>query len=243
MLINAVLVYVRELLPVFILLALLLHLDQQRQWQLPIQAFFIAALSMLMLAPWLGDITQLFEGNGLELLFALLLLITLVALFFVLPSCNYRHLAAMLIIVVQTLVSGINLLLYGLTSIGVDGATESVWLGAILGIGICLSVTVLCYQLLAELERMGNVIVVTMLALIAARQTSEIIVLLEQIDWLAQGQALWDTSQFITEQSALGVFFHVWFGYESTPDATQLGSWVLTFILMLIFWLWRRQKL
>lgn len=240
MLINAVLVYTRELLPVLLLIAVLLQLQPKRQLSLLLYALLSSAALMLLVAPWLSVITQLFDGNGLELMFALAQLVTLCSLLIlVLRPAN--QFIAVLAIVSQIMLCGVNLLLYSLISTG-DSAVESLWLGAVLGLGIGISIAVLWYQLLQELERFGDGVLLLMLALIAARQASEIAVLLGQIDWLPSGQVLWDSSNFISEQAEIGVFFHAWFGYEATPDLTQLGSWLLTLAVMFMLWWWRRVK-
>lgn len=240
MLINAVLVYIRELLPVLLLIAVLLQLQPKRQLQLLLYALLCSVVVMLLLAPWLSEITQLFDGNGLELMFAVAQLVTLCSLLILVLKPGNLFIAV-LAIVSQVVLCGVNLLLYSLTSTG-ESAVESLWLGAVLGVGIGISIAVLWYHLLAELERFGEAVLLLMLALIAARQSSEIALLLGQIDWLPSGPSLWDSSNFISEQAEVGVFFHAWFGYEATPDLTQLGSWLFTQALMFMLWWWRRVK-
>lgn len=238
MLINAVLVYTRELLPVLLLIAVLLQLQPKHQLTLLMFTLLLSSAVILLLAPWLSAITQLFDGNGLELMFVLMQLTTLTALL-VLALQPANRLATGVAVVSQVVLCGVNLLLYSLISTG-GSAVENLWLGAILGLGIGISIAVLWYQLLSELERFGEGVLVLMLALIAARQSSEIALLLGQIDWLPSGQALWDSSNLISEQAEIGVFFHAWFGYEATPDLTQLGSWLLTLAMIFMLWWWRR---
>ena len=241
MLINAVLVYTRELLPVLLLLALILRLQQAAKLTLLLQAAGVSLLLMLLLAPWLSQITQMAQGNGLELLFVFAHLLTLFALVIRGWSAKWQRSAVILAISAQAVLCGINLLLYGLTSPGSHGASESIWLGAVLGIGIGLSIAVLWYQLLAELEYFSAGVLALMAGFIGARQSSEIVALLGQIDWVSSGGAIWDSSMLISEQSEAGVFIHAWFGYEATPDALQLGCWGLTLGLITIFWQWRRR--
>lgn len=241
MLINTVLVYIRELLPVLLLLATLLRLLQCcRRWLLHCAVFTL--LMLIFLPPGLGDITQLADGNGLELLFVTAHLTTLAALVLL---CAYRqphNYVAAVAVSAQMLLCGINLLLYGLTNIGAENSTESFWLGAVLGGGIGLSIAVIWYQLLAELQRFSQLVLGLMLALIAARQGIETITLLGQIDWLPSGKAIWDSSMIVSEQTEAGVFFQAWFGYEASPDLIQLGSWLVSLVLILTLWQWRRGK-
>ncbi|MDP5144496.1 hypothetical protein [Rheinheimera baltica] len=240
MLINAVLVYTRELLPVLLLVALILRIQRSGKRKLLLQSAAMSLLLMLLLAPWLGDITQLAEGNGLELLFVAAHGLTLLALMLFAGAAKWHRSAAIIALSAQAVLCGINLLLYGLTSHGSHEATESIWLGATLGVGIGLSIAVLWYQLLAELDRFGFFVLALMTGFIAARQSSAIVALLGQIDWVSSGQVIWDSGQLINEQSEVGVFIQAWFGYEATPDALQLSCWILTLVLMTILWQWRR---
>lgn len=239
MLINTVLVFTRDLLPLFILLSVLLQLNTQSKTRLLAKAAFVASAVMLLITPVLGSITRLAEGNGLELLFVLLLSLLLLCLLLQTIHWRYRTVAIFAALSLQMLICAINLLLFSLTSVGIAGAAESLWLGAVLALGICSSIAVLAYQLLAELGRISRWWLGVMLALLAARQGSEVINLLSQTDLLTQQDSVWDSSSLLAEQSELGVFFHAWFGYEATPDSVQLAAWAGVVVLVLV--LWRRQ--
>lgn len=239
MLINTVLVFTRDLLPLFILLSVLLQLNTQSKTRLLAKAAFVASAVMLLITPVLGSITRLADGNGLELLFILLLSLLLLCLLLQTIHWRYRTVAIFAALSLQMLICAINLLLFSLTSVGIAGAAESLWLGAVLALGICSSIAVLAYQLLAELGRTSRWWLGVMLALLAARQGSEMINLLSQTDLITQQDSVWDSSSLLAEQSELGVFFHAWFGYEATPDSVQLAAWAGVVVLVLV--LWRRQ--
>ena len=241
MLINTVLVYIRESLPVLLLLATLLRLPQKnRRWLL--HCVLITVFMLIFLPPWLGEITQMADGNGLELLYIAAHFCTLLALFTLCFRSQPNTVASVLAVCAQALLCGINLLLYGLTSVTADNSAESFWLGAVLGSGIGLSIAVIWYQLLSELQRVSQFVLGLMLALITARQAVETVTLLGQIDWLPSGQALWDSSAIVSEQTEAGVFFQAWFGYEATPDIVQVSCWVLSVVSMLVLWQWRRGR-
>lgn len=240
MLINTVLAFTRELLPVFILLAIVLQLPLQREWQLISQTFSLGIVTTFVLSPFLVGITQWFDGNGLEFLYIVLQLSTLAALFVLLVSPQFTRHAIAFAIGFQVVLAGINLLLFALTVSSTDAVTESVWLGAVLGLGIGCSIAVLLYQLLSEVARISHVVTGLMIALIGARQMSEIVALLGQMDWLTLEHKLWDSSAILAEQTEVGVFFHAWFGYEATPDVIQACAWFVIFSLMLVIWFRRR---
>lgn len=239
MLINTVLVLTRDLLPLFILLPVVLQLVATSKIRLLITAMFIVVAIMLLTTPVLSTITRLAEGNGLELLFILLLSLLLLSLLLQITHWRYRTAMTWVAVILQMVICAINVLLFSLTSVGNAGAAESLWLGAVLALGICTSIAVLAYQLLAELCRWSSWWLGVMLALVAARQGSEVINLLSQTDLITQQQSVWDSSGFLAEQSELGVFFHAWFGYEATPDSVQLAAWAGVVVLVLV--LWRRQ--
>ncbi|MBU2113387.1 MAG: hypothetical protein KKE94_06385 [Gammaproteobacteria bacterium] len=241
MLINSVLAFTRELLPVFILIATVLQLPLNKPWRLLLQSTALGAIATLCFTPLLGNITQWFDGNGLELLFMLLQLVTLAALVLALYHRRLNYLVT-LAISAQMSLAGINLLLFVLTVSSAEKTSDAIWLGAVLGLGIGSSICVLLYQVLFELRRFCSVVIVLMLALTGARQTSEIIALLAQTDWLTLEQKLWDSSVLLHEQTEIGVFFHALFGYEATPDAFQLAGWLITLTFMLGIGSWRRAK-
>ena len=240
MLINTVLAFIRELLPVFILLAIVLQLEVKRGWQLVAQAVTVGLVTTFILSLLLARLTQWFDGNGLEMLFILLQLSTLTALLLLIASSRFKQHAVKLAIVAQVVLAGINLLLFALTVSSTEAATEAVWLGAVLGLGIGCSIAVLLYQLLSELARLSQLVSGLMIAFIGARQMSETVALLGQMDWLTLEHKLWDSSAILAEQTEVGVFFHAWFGYEATPDVIQACAWLVIFSLMLVIWFRRR---
>ena len=218
----------------------MLQLEVKRGWQLVAQAVTWGLVTTFILSLLLARLTQWFDGNGLEMLFILLQLSTLAALLLLIASLRFKQHAVKLAIVAQVALAGINLLLFALTVSSTEAATEAVWLGAVLGLGIGCSIAVLLYQLLSELARLSQLVSGLMIALIGARQMSETVALLGQMDWLTLEHKLWDSSAILAEQTEVGVFFHAWFGYEATPDVIQACAWLVIFSLMLVIWFRRR---
>ncbi|MDP2713621.1 hypothetical protein [Rheinheimera sp.] len=232
MLINTVLLVTRELLPLLLVLVLMLQLQPAQKSRFLLLSVLLSTALVLLLAPWLALLTQLAAGNGLELLFIGCYSVSLLALTALLTAKAKPFMPALLVIAAQGLICGINILLYGLTGIGSVDKGDSYWLGALLALGIGLSIAVLWFHLLDELKRRTPALLLVMLLPVAARQTSEALALLQQTGWLPGGQALWDSSVVISEQSEAGVFLQAWFGYEATPDLIQLTGWLLTLILL-----------
>ena len=59
--------------------------------------------------------------------------------------------------------------------------------------------------------------------------------LLEQVDIISSHTPLWSTSYFIAEDSELGYFLTILFGYEATPSAMQLILYLSAIIAPVFF--------
>lgn len=57
---------------------------------------------------------------------------------------------------------------------------------------------------------------------------------LVQAGLLPYGEALWDSSAFLSESSVLGQLLHILIGYEARPTAVQLTFYLSTLVLILI---------
>lgn len=107
-----------------------------------------------------------------------------------------------------------------------------VFSGSAIGAGIGVSLGILLFYFLTTLPRQRSFrFCLSLLALIGAGMVVQATVLLEQIDWLSGGAPVWDTTALVPEQSLLGELLYAVFGYESTPSIYQ----VLLYLGSLIF--------
>ena len=104
--------------------------------------------------------------------------------------------------------------------------------GAARGIGA--SIAVLWYYLLTELKQWRSSSFALLLSLSGARQVMMASALLIQSDWLVAGPQLWQTEQWLSEQSELGFFLQALMGYEATPSLSQILLYLLCFVVL--FW-------
>lgn len=240
MLINTVLMFLRELLPLFLLLATLL-VWHRNQWQRFVLLFAILATVMLLLISsnmmWLAE--QL-DGRGLELLYSLLY----GGCFIFLCLAAAKPAVAMLLCVCASVclmsINGSNLLLY--IWLPAQGGSElsGLLLGMALGVGIGSSIAVLWYYLVTELKQWYSVSFSLLLALLGVRQVIMALALLIQSDWLPAGPQLWQTEQWLAEQSELGFFLQALLGYEATPVLSQGLAYIAG--LGLLLWCGRNLK-
>lgn len=234
MLINTVVLFLRELMPVMLLVSVLL-VWQREHWRILLLSIALPALVILLLmAKQYSEISLWADGAGLELVYAMLyfsvpLLLGLALLLSKFRICFVGFAGAALLAI-----NGSNLVLYFFVYQREASATPALLLGSALGVGIGLSVAVLLYYALDELKRFRRQYFYWVVAVIAARQSSEAAQILIQSDWLAGGPVLWDSQQIINEQSEYGQFFNALVGYEATPTLSQLIAYLLTATVILL---------
>ena len=246
MLINSVILILREVLEAAVLVSLLLVLSLNLRlgirwllWSLP-----LAAIGTLLYAKQLGVITDMLDGAGQEITNASLQ--GLVYLFcLVLVACSVlvrtrSQIRSVMVILIGAAVccamireaAEIFIYISGFTS--VDEYRGAVIVGGAIGAGIGLSLGVLLFFGLRALsERHSYVLTVVLIVFIAAGMVMQATMLMQQVDWLATDRTLWDSSFILSEQSIAGELLYAVFGYESSPSATQIELYIGSLLLML----------
>lgn len=233
MLINTVMVFTRELLPILLLLSALMH---RVRGHMPYFLLFATAAGLgLLLAftPFLASLAALADGNGLEFLFALCHATTLLSLILSLVH-RWKLFFSVVSVTAMTLLCGVNLVIYGLGADTRGVGSEGFWLGIVLATGIGLSIAVLWYQLLAEVYRLWASVLGLVMAMMAARQSSELYKLFQQLDWIESVSPVWNSASLLREQSEIGVFLQALLGYEASPAPLQLLIWAMTLVAVML---------
>jgi high-affinity iron transporter len=126
------------------------------------------------------------------------------------------------------------LFLYGIAASG-PGQTRELAGGFVLGLvgGIALSLAMYVGLLRVPAKRLFAV-TGWLILLLAAGMAAQAAAFLVQADILpAVGEAVWDTSRFLPDDSVLGKLLHTLVGYTARPYGIQLGIYVLTIGMML----------
>ncbi|MBT4521948.1 MAG: hypothetical protein HOC23_18270 [Halieaceae bacterium] len=111
---------------------------------------------------------------------------------------------------------------------------NAVYAGGAIGAGIGISLGILLFSSLRALNpTRGHNTCLILVALIGAGMVMQATMLLEQVDWLPSGKALWDSSVLISEQSIPGELLYAVFGYESTPSPVQATLYSLSLAVMI----------
>ncbi|HCH68886.1 MAG TPA: hypothetical protein DE042_00015 [Colwellia sp.] len=251
MLINTVLLFLQSALPMFIIISLLLlrFTAESKSIVTPKNLIGITCLAItlvFLLNQTMEKISQLFEGKGTEIVFSfgfIIIYFCSVFLFLLNNKDRFIKVKQALALVIFLLVFSLNgshfmlyLSSYWTQTLQVESAgLESLFIGIILAVGICVSFAILLYFLLRYSDL--NIHPKTscyLLLFFALGQLMQSILLLQQVDVLPLSYSLWNSSNFIAENSGFGQLLRVLFGYEATPSFMQLIIYLTAFIVPIL---------
>lgn len=233
MLINTVIMLLRELLPVVLLLSLLLAANPAAMRSILLRVLLIGAPLLVLQSSQYSSLAQLLDGQGLEFWYACCYGLCAVFIAALLLQKRQQNWLAALAVVALLLVNGSNLVLYLFLYPRQFDDSQSLWLGAALGSGISLSIAVLMYHLVLELRWHWRQVAAVLLCFSAARQISAAVFILHQMDLLGWAAPVWSQHLWIDESSELGYFLNALLGYKSSPSQGQLLAWSLTLFVLL----------
>ncbi|MBV1920119.1 MAG: FTR1 family protein [Pseudomonadales bacterium] len=243
MLLTAIIIVLREVLEAALLASLLSSVG--KCFSVNVVGFCLAILLGLfgafLYASNLPYISELFEYTGQELLNVFLqVAIYGCLLVFVIFSGPYRPNMNSTLLPIFMLISialaitreGSEIYIY------ISGFSQDsqlmfpVFVGSVIGFGIGVSIGALLYfGLIACTLRIRFIIIKIMLTVIATGFLSQAVALLLQADYLESYPALWDTSQYLSEESVVGQLLYSIMGYESTPAPQQVVVYVVAIFI------------
>jgi len=240
MLINTVVLFLSDALPMIIIITLLLtnKTKQRANVNWLYQGIFIGTFSTIILTFNLDRLAQLFDDKGLELLFSFAYLIIYFCICFLMINENFNqsrkkwHYTAVAIVTLSLSINGSDFLLYLTGYWSQVDAIQSLIIGITLGTGICISIGVLLYFFILYSEyKISRKISSILILLFGAGQLLKGSNLLFQIDLLPIGRALWDLNYVIKENSELGRFLTALVGYDASPSKLELIIYIIALIL------------
>jgi high-affinity iron transporter len=246
MLINSVVIVLREVLEAALMVSVLLAASRLLQissrWL--VIALTLGLVGAATYGQLLDPISELFEGVGQELFNALLQYAAFAALAVVsFLIARYRGglggqksiLPTMMAAAVALAVTreGSEILIYVTGFVQITDFFSSVGVGSLAGAAIGSSVGVLFYYLLLALPlRRALTISLVLLGLAAAGMSAQATGLLIQADWITVAGPVWDSSGFIAEDSLTGQLLYALIGYEASPSAIEVTTYVASIIVM-----------
>jgi high-affinity iron transporter len=242
---EAVVIILREVLEASLLISLLLVLSHVlglgAKWLLP--ATVIGVLCAIVYARNIAWISAQLDYTGQELLNASLQLMiwAAIALLFTIsgtPNANKMTIKGLMIVIVALALtrecSEIFLYVYAF------GASAGQWT-SILGSGAIGAVTGICIGLLiyllvlwAGVKRNMLTTAYVLLAAVTAGIVTQAISLLEQVDLIPSASPLWDSSVILPENSVFGQLLYALLGYEATPSIWHVCTYLAVIASLLV---------
>ena len=245
MLINTVILFLRDALPIFVISIILISMLQQQgiklQWYYP--ALLTGVMLSLILLNTTDEVAHTLDDTGREWFYACLYIVCYFISLLLLSQLaivkrplsagrlTLIRLCAMALTVIVMTLNGANFLIYITGFWYQNNASNALVAGVTLGVGICASIAVLLYFLMAFIERYCRLIREVLLIVFSVGLLIKATKLLIQIDVLPGNSLLWDSNYLITENSELGQLFTVFFGYDATPTLLQLLLYISAIVI------------
>lgn len=246
MLLNAVIIILREVLEASLIISVFLALSQllnRNIWWM-LLAMGLGFLGAFIYAQNLAAVSMAFEGTGQELLNASLHgLIFLTLLVFVCTVPHQQHprwrrlnLLAIVTAVITAIVrEGAEIILYISGFIGIPDLLSPVLIGSAVGAGIGLSVGVFFYYLLVNMRTAHGIwLGYLILLLVGGSMVAQTVEFMIQANYLDSGPPLWDSSSFISERSITGQLLYALIGYEATPAPLQAAAYFISIAMLMV---------
>lgn len=246
MLINTVILFLRDALPILVLVAYLYaHVPANKSWLL--LSLVASAILSLIYISQIHAIEQWFDGTGIELLLWLSqFLVYLLALilgggltFSKRMNQYYVYWITGLMICLTIVSKGSNFILYFEGYLHQSNVLQSMLLGTFLGLGICLSLAVLLYLMAHWLKLRFGLWATWLLVLVyATGQFVNALPLLVQVDLIDASSTAWSSRSILSNEFEFGHLFNVLFGYQATPSIIQVLVYVFALSIPLATFYW-----
>jgi high-affinity iron transporter len=216
-------------------------------------------LLMLCLFITIDDLSESINGTGLEWLYVVVqvliyaLVLVFIKLLLIAQKTNetdegqqtkgnkllspfFAFTLVVLILALVIMLNGTNFIVYFISYWSATDKDNALFIGLILGSGICVSIGVLfyfgCTFLQRRLHKNSAEILLVLFAVGLLNQAGN---LLQQIDMLPSGRAVWDTNTLLAENSELGHFLQALLGYDASPSLSQLILYIMSLILAVVW--------
>ena len=241
MLVNSVIIILREVLEAALIISVLLAISQQlkvsRQWIFFALLIGFAAASIY--ATYIEVVSMAMEGVGQEVVNASLhLLIYSCIILLIFSIKDHAHHRLMILVMtscvaIATIREGSEIIIYISGFISSPELFLTVSIGSIVGTGIGISIGVFFYYLITSMSfNKGIRLALFLLILIAGAMILQATQLLIQADLITSQQPLWNSSALISERSLFGQLLYALLGYEATPTPIQVYCYIASLILM-----------
>ncbi|MDN4503037.1 hypothetical protein QX776_11540 [Alteromonadaceae bacterium BrNp21-10] len=238
MLINTVLLFIGDALPVFLLVTLLLSVSDDTPQHLLhsfYSAFCISILAIYLVTLNLPRLSMSFDDYGVELLHVLLLLLGYISILgYSCLKTQFRprlsFLTCTLALTSYATTNGSSLPWFFMSHQNQFNNLQAIVIGSLLGIGICLSTAILLHLTLQALQR--SQIASVLLCAFCAGQSAGGLALLQQVNLIEESPILWNTQPFLADTSEIGQLLGALIGYDASPNLNYVLVYIIAFSLL-----------
>jgi high-affinity iron transporter len=247
MLINIVILFIKDLLPIFILLCLIStsiapNIVSTHRLIITLTMSFIGIFTTFNFLP---NMSELFDGVGIEIIQTTELLTTYFCLLYgssyLVTQKKLSTLQSNLIIIAIVLFNVINasqFIVFLDSYMANSESIRNIIVGLAIGFGICLSFSALLYFSINWLVKKESYYFIYFIwALFLSGYVSQIINLLQQVDIIQSSGALWDSSNIVKDSSEYGHLLHTLFGYEASPSHEFILFYVTSLLICLVYFI------
>lgn len=241
MLINIVILFIKDLLPIFILLCLIStsvapNVLSTNKLFIAIVMSFIGVFATFHFLPIMSE---LFGGVGIEVIQSIELLAIYCCLLFsssyMVTQDKLTALQCKLIIigiVLFTVINASQFIVFIDSYIVNSDSIKNIIVGLAIGFGICLSFSALLYFSMHWLIKKGSRVIIYLIwSLFLSGHISQVINLLQQVDIIQSSEALWDSSNMVKDSSEYGHLLNTLFGYEASPSFEFVMLYAVSLLL------------
>lgn len=252
MLINTVLLFIKDIFPIFVLLSFIVGATSNLRLTKMDLSFYAGGtiISVLLIYTQIENIGELFDGDGIEVFYCLLNSTVYMSLLAITPLLsNKSALKAVLrylLIMAITLFTAANLsefFIYLSAMVSSNQTFIGMFIGGFFGLGICLSfsilLTIFLRSSLASISCLKHFLWVLYLAGFATQN----VYLLQQIDVVSTSNTLWDISNFVADASEYGYLLNTLIGYKAAPTAEYVVSYFASVVITLMVIILSAKKL
>ena len=246
MLLDTIILVVRETIEAGLLMSVLLSISKQHK-RTSYWLFFgvvFGAIAARFYSLNFRTISESFDYTGQELLNAMLqfssyCLMMMIIVWLILGIAERKRSLVLVFVVAITLtvtqeLTEIMILYTGFFQSGVQA--QQVLTSGFVGLTIGISFGVICFHMITAWEgRVSKTIQITALAFIACRVLVQAIQRLNQVDWISTGKPLWNSAWLLNESSLMGQVAYAIVGYEATPSMLEVVAYALTLIIVFVF--------
>jgi high-affinity iron transporter len=244
-LLNAVVIVLREVLEASLIISVFLALSQilNRSLKWMLLALVLGLISGFIYAGTISTVSMAFGGIGQEIVNAtinILIFMALVIFVTAVPHQNVQRCRRLTVIAIMSTVilaimrEGSEVLLFITGFIGVPDLLGPVLMGGAVGAGLGVSVGVFIYYFIVNLiPRHGVWVGYLLLLLVAGSLMSQAVEFLIQADLLTSSEPIWNSSNIIDEHSVAGQLLFALLGYEATPQTSQVIAYICSMAALL----------